>query len=542
MVLSVHFNGTSVRTHRTLVSAERSLGVALERLSSGTRLRTAGDDPSAMVLANQLRYAISGLTRAAANAEEGVSMLQTADGAMDEISALLQRARTLAVQAANEGVTDPASLQAMQTELDTTIASITRIAGSSRFGSLPLLDGSLGGNRLSAAAGEVIDAIAYESSLTAGGVLPGSRISVIMPPLGLTLDRDRAQAALTVAALPADRDVALSATDQYSGLTYPRTLALTGPGGSYALTVTAATTISDLAAQIEAVRTTYGVQAGYDDASGMLTVEATRFGAAGLSVQDTTAGGGAGILDSAATSAANALLVPGTNQTVDITYTDAAGSLRTVTLTQDPAIDGGRSFVNLLGGPELAPPFTAFDPGAFRLTFSDTTAGVRGADILVPFSADYYGERISGVAIQMGDQASQRVTVDIPDLRAGALGRTAGLVTDGLGTLQALVNAGALITGKAAEAIRVIDASIAEVSDVRGRIGAVQSNAVEAGLSSLRVGLENLATAQSQLRDTDFAAEAAVLARQQILVQAATAMLAQANQTPRTIVDLLQSR
>ena len=542
MGISVHFNGSALRTHRNLILADRAMGVALERLSSGTRLRNAGDDPSAMVLANQVRYHISGLTRAAANGEEGVSMLQTADGAMDEISQLLLRVRSLAVSAANEGAQDIHSLGALQDELDTAIGSINRIAGSTRFGSLSLLDGTLGGNRLSEAAAPYLESLGHEAASLPGGILPGSRISVIMPPTPLTLDRDRVQQALTVAGSPADDDTLLSATDQYGALAFPRTLSLTGTGGSYSLGITAATTIADLGAQIEAVRMTYGINAGYDEATGIFTVESAAFGATGLDVQDTTLGGGAGILDSAATSAVNALLVSGTTQTVDITYTDAAGTLRTVTLTQDPASGDGRSFRNLAGGPELAPPYTAYDPGAFQLAFLDTTDGLRGADIVVPTSLDYYAERISAVAIQIGDIAAERITVDIPDLRAAALGRTANLVTQGLGSLQSLVNASALRTGLADEALAVIDAAIDEVNQVRGEIGSIQGNAVEASLSSLRTGLENLAGAESRLRDTDFALEAATLSRQQILYQAATAMLAQANQTPRTILDLLQSR
>ena len=275
MAVSVHFNGAALRTHRNLITADRALSVSLERLSSGTRLRTAGDDPSAMVLANQVRYHISGLTRAAANGEEGVSMLQTADGAMDEISSLLLRARSLAVQAANEGANDLNTLNALQDELNTTIESISRIAGSTRFGSLSLLDGSLGGNQLSTAATPLIDELDHVAASLPGGVLAGSRLSVIMPPLGLTLDRDRVQQTLTVAALPADDDVALSATDQFAALTFPRTMSFTSAAGTYSLNVTATTT--SLASQTSVnTQTVSDATIGFKDAAATTRVHATQ--------------------------------------------------------------------------------------------------------------------------------------------------------------------------------------------------------------------------------------------------------------------------
>ncbi len=540
MSLSVNFNSTSVRTHRNLVTADRALGVSLDRLSSGLRIQRASDDPSSLVLANQLRYHISGLDRAAANAEEGVTMLQTADGAMDEINGLLNRMRALALSAANESTQDGFSLQALQDEMDSAVASVTRIAGSTRFGSLSLLDGTLGGNQLSPEGRDYLQDVDYESSLTPGGILPGSRLSVILDPAGLTVTRDRVGMALTIGGLPADRDAPLLSTDQYSALPLPRTLAISGPGGSYSIPIDTTTTISDLVAQVDAVRTTYGVQAGYDADSGMLTVESQRFGASGLTVEDITGLGGPGILDDDDTVPGNTLVVPAANQTVDLTYTDVGGTLRTLTLTQDPTQDGGRTFTNLLGGPESAPPYTAFAPGAFRVTLKDDTGGERGVDIAVPWSTEYYANRVSSVAIQSGDLASDRIPVDIPDMRAAALGRTANLTGVGLSSLESLANAKVLITGQASDALRVIDAAITEVTSVRGRVGAIQSNAIEATLSTLRTGLENLASAESQLRDTDFAQESAEFARNQVIYQAATAMLAQANQIPQRIVDLLR--
>jgi flagellin len=130
--------------------------------------------------------------------------------------------------------------------------------------------------------------------------------------------------------------------------------------------------------------------------------------------------------------------------------------------------------------------------------------------------------------------------VDIPDMRAGALGHTAALAATGYASLLDLTSNSALTTGNATTAITLLDAAIKEVTEARGRVGAIQANALETSMESLRVSFENLTNAESRLRDTDFAAESAAYARHNIIYEAATAMLAQANQVPQTILQMLR--
>jgi flagellin len=235
----------------------------------------------------------------------------------------------------------------------------------------------------------------------------------------------------------------------------------------------------------------------------------------------------------------NSFATAATNQTVQLDYIDAGGTARTLTLTQDPDSAGGLTFTNVLGGPEGVAPFTAFDPGAFSVTFLDTSGGTSGTTMTL--SAGSYGAlRQSTTFIQTGSLANQTTLIDIPDMRAGALGRTANLAVNGYASLQDLLTSSALTTGNTDSAFAVIDAAIAEVNAARGNAGAIQANALESSLNSLRVSFENLTSSESQLRDTDFAAESAAYARHNIIYQAATAMLAQANQIPRSILDMLQ--
>ena len=211
-----------------------------------------------------------------------------------------------------------------------------------------------------------------------------------------------------------------------------------------------------------------------------------------------------------------------------------------LTLDQQVTSGNGLAFTNLAGGPEAAAPFTAFGPGAFSVTFKDLSNKVVGASSVIPYSVSYSATRDSSTQIHTGALANQQVAIDIPDMRASALGYSAGLVTTGLATLQSLTNGKALSTGRAQDALKVIDAAINEVAATRGHLGAIQSNSIETTLDSLRLAIENLTGSESQLRDTDFALESANFSKQNILQQAATAMLAQANQVPQTVLKLLQ--
>ncbi len=223
---------------------------------------------------------------------------------------------------------------------------------------------------------------------------------------------------------------------------------------------------------------------------------------------------------------------------MQLAYTDAAGTARTVTLTQDGASPGGMTFTNLAGGPEAAPPYTAFAPGAFSWTARDTSGGAVGSVTAVP-AGSYGATRTGTTFIQTGALANQTTTIDIPDMRAAALGHTAGLAGSNLGSLQDLTTGQTLLTGDATKALTVIDAAISEVSSARGKLGAVQSNGLESTLSTLQNSITNLTSAESNLRDVDFAAESANYARNNIIYQAATAMLAQANQIPQTVLKML---
>ena len=166
-----------------------------------------------------------------------------------------------------------------------------------------------------------------------------------------------------------------------------------------------------------------------------------------------------------------------------------------------------------------------------------STAGIN-ASIIVP-TTSHTAIRESTTAVQVGALSNQRVTLEMQDMRSGALGRSVETNDAGFNSLRDLISGKALMVGNAEDALRVIDATINEVSSERGRLGAIESASLESTVGSLRLSIESLTESESQLRDADYALESAKFAQQNIIFQAATSMLAQANQLPQTVLQLL---
>ncbi len=270
MSLRINYNLASLLAHQSLRGADRSLSASIARLSSGERIQRAGDDPASMVLSQKLRHHLAGIDQATKNNEEGVTMIQTAEGAMDEVSQLLIRMRTLAVQAANAGVQDPASLQALQNDLDAAVSSITRTATNTSFGSLPLLQGSLANNTMATTSRTTVSAINHDMTLLPGGIQNNSTLtSNVAAPM--TLDHSRANVTLTGLVSPLPGTTPLIGLDQNGTVLDDiagKTMTFTGPLGSRTITLNANTTINDVVSQVNAFTNLTGVRAAYDANTG----------------------------------------------------------------------------------------------------------------------------------------------------------------------------------------------------------------------------------------------------------------------------------
>ncbi len=668
MTISLNFNASSVLTQFQLSRSEQSLNRVFERLSSGVKLARSADGPGDMVIANALRYQREGVDRSAANAEEGVSMIQTADSSMDQIGSLLTRLRELALNAANDVTQDVSQLQALQSELDNAIDSITRIAQQASFSGVNMLTGDLSGVTMSDDARDVLSDFSLDWRRLPGGVQADSTLSVA--PANVTLDRDRVSATFVG---PPLGTAAIVGSDQGGTiLAAGGRVDITGPLGTQAIVVSGSTTFDDFVTLVNAQTTNTGARAQYDETTGVLTVESTSYGTGTLTLSSEIMGGIVGLLDSDGRVIAtdptldvtNSLLTAAPLATIDMDYVDGVGTARTVVLTQDPTSTNGLTFTNLLGadtsplstyiaeatfpgalpgttpilgqtqngvlldapgtmtitGPlgSLAVPitvlttfddvvnavnaatltlgatatyntstgvlhvestgyaggsmtidstdmttalsgvglldsdtttatndllvqtliYTMYEPGAFSVTLLDDDGSF--GSTLAPAASTVTATRVSSYAFQLGVHADERAIFELPDMRAGALGHSANLATDDYASLQRLKDLQSLVNGDYVKALTVIDAAINEVSNARGRAGALQANRVETTMSALRNNSQNLLQTESTLRDTDFARESAELAKQQILMQAATAMLAQANQVPQSVLQLLK--
>ena len=142
MGLRINNNIESMVAHRNLLKNERALSKSLERLASGQRVNRAADDPAALVISEHMRAEISGMKQAIRNNEVAISLVQTAEGSMNEISSLLVNIRQRAISAANVGASDEAMTQANQSEIENALSSIDRIVSSTQFGQYKLLDGT----------------------------------------------------------------------------------------------------------------------------------------------------------------------------------------------------------------------------------------------------------------------------------------------------------------------------------------------------------------------------------------------------------------
>jgi len=420
--MRINANMSALNTHRQLSANQANTSRSVERLSSGLRINRAGDDAAGLAISEKMRGQIRGLSQASRNAQDGISLLQTAEGALNETHSILQRMRELAVQSANDTNTadDRTNIQAEVNQLN---SEIDRIANTTQFNTRQLIDGVMGG---------VVTARANIHSNTA---LRGTMGAEVVVSTLLTALHDSSGNSLGI--LNTDRIIASAVVN--------------GATVRHEYTVAGAT--SSLTSLSTAIATPVG---------GAFTVDAT-------TTPDTLnfTAGAAG-----QTAAVHAL---------SFTVLTAAGNVRT----------------------EATRALSAF-------TQTTSAANARGVD--------------GRANLQIGSNTGQFTSIDIGDMRASALG-VAHLVVN----TQMSAN----------QSIAAIDSAIQTVSAQRSNLGAFQ-NRLEHTINNLGTSAENLTAAESRIRDVDMAQEMMEFTRNNILSQAAQAMLAQANQLPQGVLQLLR--
>jgi flagellin len=470
MAAFINTNIASLNAQRNLNSSQNALQTSLQRLSSGLRINSAKDDAAGLAISERMTSQIRGMNQAARNANDGISMAQTAEGDLVQIGNNLQRMRELAVQSANAS-NSASDRTALNEEMKQLKDEIDRVAGNSEFNGVKLLDGSFTAKTFQIGANNTAnDRITVDS-------ISSARTSSLGQFQGFSVT-----------------NVAITGNDTAAA----QTVAI---GGS---TIQLGTIATDAKAMANAIN-----NAGI---SGMTaTANATTVGAATQSINTTTAG-------------TVTIGVNGTNITVNATTnatTNRANAMQAInaqsTVTGVVATDTG-SGVSL----------TAADGRNITTTFALGTA-------VATTMADF------GMAAAGTKAGSLDVTYKAPSGTTGSVVfSNAQLGTQTIGSTGTAVSALDISTaGGAQSALGAIDAALASVNSSRASLGAVQ-NRFTSVVASLQTTAENLSASRSRIQDADFASETANLTRGQILQQAGTAMLAQANSLPNGVLALLR--
>jgi flagellin len=472
----IETNVSSLIAQNALANSQSALSTSLERLSTGLRINSGADDPAGLIASQNLESEITGLQQAVNNSAQATNVITTADGALTEVNSLLDDINGLVVESANSGALSPAELQANQLQVDSDVQSITRIAGTTSFAGLNLLNGSLN----------------YITSGVATSAISGLTIS--QANLG------------TATNIPVDVNVISSAKladlqFRTSSIVNSVTLEISGNTGVQTLSFVSGTTASAIGFAINNISDSTGVTATLIDAANA---------ASGIALKSTGYGSASFVSIQAQS---------GVFQTTDANGSDKQ---RAVGADAVATINGALTVGN---GLELKLNTSSLD---LDLTLN-SKVGVGKTSFAITGG---------GALFQLGGQVNsqQQVSIGIGSVAASSLGNNV------VGFLNDIVTGGSasLVGGGAEKASLIVAAASDQVASLQGRLGAFEKNTLETNTASLQVTLENVTSSESDIADADFAAETANLTRAQILVQAGTSVLATANNTPQTVLTLLQ--
>ena len=497
--------GMVVRSNIMALNANRQLGMnnsqvskSLEKLSSGYKINRAGDDASGLAISEKMKAQIKGLETASTNSQDGISLVQTAEGALTEVHDMLNRMVELAGKAANGTIDSETDRAALQDEMNSLLDEIDRIAESTDFNGIKLLNGDLATNtvklgNIKLGAGNASTTVAATAATTTQAIGAGTA----------------AAAKLTVGYTDANGKLQ-SVTVDYTGSTTNTNNATAMRDALKANSeLSALFDIGGTGTDITFTAKTAGE--GGVKVTGMTTSDATGTAIGKLTFKDGTdayekvTGGADGI------KAGDKVTVNGT------VYEFVANAGDKVTTEGAVAVlvgaDNNASAANLNKALESEGITVSVD-NAQDLLFKPMSNG-KGLTLQIGATGDAYNK----VTINVGNMSSKGLGID--NLR----------------------NIGIMSQDAASAALDQIkngaDSAINTVSSVRAELGAMQ-NRLEHTINNLDVAAENMQSANSQIRDTDMAKEMMEYTKKNVLTQAAQAMLAQANQQPQSILQLLQ--
>jgi flagellin len=495
MASYINTNIASMNAQRSLTTSQGSLQTSMQRLSSGLRINSAKDDSAGLAISQRMTSQLNGQNQAARNANDGISLAQTAEGDLQQIGSNLQRIRDLAVQSANgsNSASDRASLNNEASQL---ISEINRVASSSNFNGVNLLDGSFANQTFQVGANGTsndqisISAIASAKSSSLG-VGSTSSYKTTVAGAGAVTTTALASGDLSING----HQVGASASDGVSfsnatGSGIAKAAAINAISGQTGVTATVGSTT------VAGTATTSATAI----ASGDITINGVNLGALNAS----TSGAQRGAQVAAAVNAIS-------SQTgVSATFDTTTGAVALA------AADGRNITV------------TASTNAAAAAANTGITVSATGATDIATSTLSLSSTSSAGITLADGT-GTGLIAANL----AGGFTSAAVTVGAGVSSLNLSTAAGAQ------SALATIDSAIASVNSSRASLGAIQ-NRFTSAVNSLQTSQENLASARSRIQDADFASETANMTRSQVLQQAGTAILAQANSAPNGVLALLR--
>ncbi|MGI2038574.1 flagellin [Shewanella frigidimarina] len=528
MAISVNTNVTSMKAQGNLNKAQTATSTSMERLASGLRINSAKDDAAGLQISNRMTSQINGIGVAMRNANDGISIAQTAEGAMSESTNILQRMRDLSLQSAN-GSNSAEDRTSMQKEITSLQTELTRISDTTSFGGQKLLDGNYGTQK-------------FQVGSNSNETISISLGDISADKIGLT-----------------GKSVTMAALAGFGGArTTPLTFDTEGlemqlGTEKTAISLTDGMSAADLAGELNATKGLNGVAAyssvavtqTADNANGGDTISLNVDGVAVVITADATG------TDQVAQGIVNY------NTLIAQTETMAALKAEGITVSKNDTT--GAILFNKASGENIS----------ISGSVTGTTAGATDDGLSLSIqAADKSGAVISGstatplvvadtaasVAATPGTLASLEVT-GVLDWSAATIDSKVAVASLNVTTGSAITGGGGAATlgqsklssvddidistaGGSQNAIDIIDAALASIDSQRADLGATQ-NRMDFTINNLSNIQNNVSDARSRIQDVDFAAESATLSKQQILSQASSAMLAQANQLPQVALSLL---
>ena len=500
MALTINTNVASLNAQRNLGATQNNLAKSMQRLSSGLRINSAKDDAAGLAISDRMTSQIRGLNQAARNANDGISLAQTAEGAMQESTNILQRMRELSVQSANasNSAEDRSALQAEVNQLQN---EMNRIASTTTFNGLKILDGSFAAQK-------------FQVGANANQTISVSIGSMSADDLG----RSAINAINEAAQNGTGASAAAATLGDVAHTTAVQILTVAGSKGTEEVNVGAGDSAYSIAANVNKVSSSTGVSASaYNE---MVFTSVSADGTVGMTLGS---GGGTATITASVTTSDIGNLVDAINKVSGTTGITAEMDGDNVKLIQSEGKD-----IRIEN---------------FTHSVDDATISLEGLDgnsidLTEGRSADNNDSAIITGRVEFSSSDSFSVSTDI-DADAGGLFDTVTGGTFVNSTDEAVSSIDISSISGAQNAIDIIDKALGKIDAERGNLGAVQ-NRFESTIANLQNISENISAARSRILDADIAQETSNMTKQNILAQAGVSILAQANQSPQLALSLLQ--